>query len=204
MRCWYCRMLSALLMFVVVPYLACSGNNVKQEEAVEDASSWWYEKTAEDVPLQGNYQSVALLFSTTPQIQTDYPDALYECEESAIDWLEHKRGFQNVRRQKPGEANIENDLLVKVFVPEMRIVSASARFWFGFTVGSSYMNMEVQLIDAASGKVLREKNLSTTANAFASAYSRGATDRSMTEDMGKMLGDYIFAVVESSAQKSTP
>jgi len=66
------------------------------------------------------------------------------------------------------------------------------------------MTMEVQLIDAASGEVVRNKSLSSVNNPIAAAWSWGSSDRSIPNDMGIILAEYILTVVPAATKETTP
>jgi len=172
----------------------CSGKNVQQEPS-DISEGVWYERTAQDTPLPLAYTDVVVNISTTPTFEKDYPGMLAECTQSAVDRLKRAGDFQQVRSYGAEGPFEKNTLLVKGHIPEMRIASSGARIWGGALAGASYINMDVQLIDANTGEVLREKSLSSAANPYAAAWSWGATDRSIDDDMGRILADYIRAVV---------
>jgi len=56
------------------------------------------------------------------------------------------------------------------------------------------MNVDVKLIDGQTGEVVRQKHLSSTVNPYAAAWAWGSTDRSLAEDMGRIVADYVRAV----------
>jgi len=185
-----------LIVLLSVSLHACSGKQAAPDAGAIDEQVW-YQRTADDTPLPVPYKNIVFHFTATPEIERDYPESTAECEIAAVSWLNRSGEFSAVRGQDAGEILEGETLLVDVYIPEMRIVSGQARFWLGVTVGSSYMNIDVTLKDAASGEVLREKHLSSTANPFASAYSRGHTDRSIDDDMGRILADYLRTILPS-------
>ena len=76
----------------------------------------------------------------------------------------------------------------------MRIVSTSARVWAGAMAGSSFVELYLKLTDASSQKIVHEKIIATSYNAFTSAWSMGA-ENALPYDMGKIIGEYISTVV---------
>jgi len=191
-------MIVSVSVMLLIPFGGCSGKNVKQEpsevsaEADEDV---WYKKTSEDSPLPRACTDVVVNISTTPTLKEDYPGMIQDCLDSAVNRLKSTGGFQQVRAGGPDGPFEDNTLLVKGYIPEMRIASTSARFWGGALAGASYINMDVQLVDGKTGEVLREKKLSSTANPLESAWTWGGTDRSIDDDMGRILADYVKAVM---------
>lgn len=148
-----------------------------------------------DPPLPGVYSLVSLApLAGSTEVTRDYPDALAECQSSAMSWLTSERSFQ--RLELSGRAPLDPGAIrVTATVDDMRIVSGGARLWGGAFAGSSYMNLTVIFTDPVTGQVLREKKLSTTNNAFAAEWVGGANDRSLPSDMGRILAEYIIATV---------
>ena len=79
-----------------------------------------------------------------------------------------------------------------------------SRAFGGPITRSSYMNMEVYLIDAENGDTVRMKAISSANNAFGASWTFGATDKSLPSDMGHILGEYIAAVVPARAVPAKP
>jgi len=80
---------------------------------------------------------------------------------------------------------------VDATLTSLRIVGGAGRFWGGALAGRSNMNMTVKLTDA-NGSVIAEKELIGAPNALASAWSFGGADRSLSQKMGFLLGDFIL------------
>jgi hypothetical protein len=53
------------------------------------------------------------------------------------------------------------------------------------------MSLLMELIDASTGNIVREKALSTGNNPFAAVMTGGGTDRSLSSDLGKIIAEYI-------------
>jgi len=66
---------------------------------------------------------------------------------------------------------------------------------WGAAAGSSYINVQIKLVDAKTGNVLREKELTSANNPWAAAWTFGGSDRSLPYDMGKIVSAYILAII---------
>lgn len=151
--------------------------------------------TVPDTPLAKSFDTIVFSdFETTDQLKTDYPEATGQCLSSAMSHLMMKKKYKTVGVNK-GAAKNASTLIIHAKINDMRIVSTSARIWGGFFAGQSYINMEIELIDAASGTVLRKKDLSSSNNAFAATWVGGSSDQSLPSDMGGILAEYISSVV---------
>lgn len=190
------RILKITLIVTLLFLCACAGQEAKSDADKSAQKTQTTEQATDfDPPLGKKYSNIVFYdFETTPEIKTDYPKMTYECEASAISRLLMKKRYKKVERNNGSDYNAST-LLVKTNIPDMRIVSMAARIWGGAFAGSSYMNMEVEFIDAASKKVVRKKTISSSNNAFAAAWTGGSNDQSLPADMGKILAEYIMATV---------
>ncbi|MEW6671739.1 MAG: DUF4410 domain-containing protein [Thermodesulfobacteriota bacterium] len=186
-------MLPLVLLSVLILLTACArGGGAPQAES-QPAES---QPAASDPPLDQKYANIVVYgFEAMPDVLKDYPDAARECQVNVITDLQMKNVYQSVAPYKPGAAYGAGTLLVKARIKEMRQVSTAARIWGGAFAGSSYMNMDVSLIDAGTGQEVRKKELNSSTNAYAAAWTSGASDRSLPADMGKIIAEFIVTVV---------
>ena len=177
---------TALLMMVSL--YACGGQQAQPEEAEAPPPS--------AAKLSKKYAHVlCYAFETTPEIAKDYPDATSTFQHSLITALQMKNRFNKVAILKLNERTKGDTLLVKAKVTDLRIVSGAARMWGGVFAGSSYINVNLQLIDGGTIQVVREELLDSSNNAWAASYAYGSTDRSLPDDMGKIVAEYITAIM---------
>ena len=105
------------------------------------------------------------------------------------------RSYQSVESGKAAVSRRDGTLLVKAKVTDMRIVPTRARIWGGGFAGSSFMEADLTLIDAATDTVVREKKISSANNPWAAAWVGGASDYSLPADMGRVLAEYVHSVI---------
>jgi len=137
-----------------------------------------------------------ILFSTftaTPEISRDYPEAARELQHSMMTALKLQDRFDKVDMYSPELVLRGNALIVKSEIVELRIVHGAARFWGGAMAGSSGVEVEQQLIDAASGQVLHQEKKSSWNNAWGAAWS--GSDNSILDDTGKILAQELVAII---------
>jgi len=177
---------TALLMMVSL--YACGGQQAQPEEAEAPPPS--------AAKLSKKYTDVlCYAFETTPEIAKDYPDATSTFQHSLLTALQMKNRYNKVAMLKLNERTKGDTLLVKAKVTDLRIVSGAARMWGGVFAGSSYINVNLQLIDGGTKQVVREELLDSSNNAWAASYAYGSTDRSLPDDMGKIVAEYITAIM---------
>lgn len=128
------------------------------------------------------------------QFEADYPTAVADYENSLLSDLRAKNRFREVDKQATEGDYKQDTLLVKSKVLRLRITSGTARFWFGPMAGTSEMDVEIKLVDAETGDILREKVLSTANNPFGAVFTGGSSDKSLPADMGRIIAAYILAV----------
>ena len=153
------------------------------------------ETTQNPVPLTQKFDNVVFSkIQTTATIRKDYPDQLEQFELAMISYLRKKNVFTEVD-QDTGRILDGATLRVETTIDDMRIASSGARMWGGAFAGSSNIVVTVKLVDIETSKCLRTKTISSHNNAFAAAWSGGGSDKSLPMDMGKIIGEYLCAVV---------
>ena len=194
---WRRNCVCLLSLVLLVLMTACAGKEVKSDaqagsEVKPDAKA----ASVQDPPLAKPYRVIVVAdFETSAEIAKDYPNATQECQANAISALKEKKFYQAVESGKVAMARRDGTLLVKAKVTGMRIVSGHARMWGGAFTGSSFMEVDLVLIDAATNSVVREKKLSSANNPWAAAWVGGASDQSLPADTGKMLAEYVYSVM---------
>jgi hypothetical protein len=172
------------VLFLLFAFSACGGGSAVKSDAGLPA----------ETPLEKKYDKIVFKkFQVDPKIEADYPGVVAECEKTAIATIKSKNIFYSVESEQEGK-EYSNALIVKTRITSLRIVSGSARFWFGAAAGGSDMSLLMELIDASTGNVVREKALSTGNNPFAAVMTGGGTDRSLSSDLGKMIAEYISLI----------
>lgn len=154
--------------------------------------------------LTQSYENILFYpFETNEEIQKYYPKAREESLQAVIRHLRDKKKYRKIDKVS-GNFDKKSTLLVKVRIPDMRIVGGVARAFGGTFLGSSHMSMEAYLIDAESGNTVKMKALASANNPWAAAWTIGDTDRSLPSDMGHILGEYIATVVPARAVPTKP
>jgi hypothetical protein len=115
--------------------------------------------------------------------------AAVECNKATLEFLAEKHIFQSVKTA--GDAAGDPDtLVVDADVQSLRIVGGAARFWGGAFAGSSHMTLQVVARDS-TGAAVGQRAVSNDNNAMGAAWSFGASDRGLPEDLGTLVADAI-------------
>ncbi len=176
--------LATVLIFSAVLLCSCGGKRTAEENPFRM-----------EQPVSQSFENILFYpFETNAEIQKNYPKAMEESLQAAIKHLQDKKKYRKVDRIS-GNFDKKSTLLVQAKVSEMRIVGGVARAFGGAIAGSSYMNMEIYLIDAESGNTVKMKALSSANNAMGASWTFGSTDKSLPADMGYILAQYIATVV---------
>ena len=185
--------LSLLLLFTLT---ACRGGKAVRSNESAETSQKAAVETALETALEKRYDVILFQkFIADPTVETDYPGAVGECEKNAISELQTINVFRKVSKAEEGAMYDQQTLLVQPKLLTLRIVTGAARFWAGALAGMSNMIVEIKMIDAASGKIVHEKVLSTANNPFAAAWTMGSSDRTLPGDMGKIISEYIVSIM---------
>ncbi|MCX5821574.1 MAG: DUF4410 domain-containing protein [Deltaproteobacteria bacterium] len=189
-------MLPVLTLCLLFVFSACGGGKAVKSDTAAPADTPAAASTAasKEAPLGKKYDRIVFQkFEFDPKIEADYPGAVAECEKSALEATIAKKSFASAEREATG-AKYAGALLVKARVTNLRIVSTAARMWGGVFAGSSDMSLQMKLIDASTGAVVREKELSTNNNPWAAAWTWGSSDKSLPADLGRMVAEYLGTI----------
>ena len=188
--------LLVLTLFLLFIFSACGGGKAVKSDTAAPAASSAAASTAasKEAPLGKRYDRIVFQkFEFDPKIEADYPGAVAECENSALEATIAKKIFGSVEKEKTG-VKYTDVLLVKTRITNLRIVSTAARMWGGAFAGSSDMSLQMKLIDASTGALVRETELSTNNNPWAAAWMWGSSDRSLPSDLGKIVAEYMATI----------
>jgi hypothetical protein len=128
-------------------------------------------------------------FTAKPEIAQDYPQAAKEVQHSMMTSLQMEGRFNKVVTASEAPPATGDTLLVKAEITDMRIVSTSARIWGGPMAGSSGVELNLQLIDGATRKTVREEKISSWNNAWGASWS--GSDNTLLADMGQLVARYV-------------
>lgn len=169
------------------PAVAESGADALQLASLEDM--------VVGIPLTMKYNTVIIGdFTSSAQVKTDYPKAAAECEEQMINQLKSKNSYKNVTDDKTKKFSGKT-AVVDVEVVDMRIAGNAARMWGGVFAGSSFMNVKVVVRNAGAKEIIHQRELATSNNAWAAAYSFKSTDQSLPSDFGVLVGEYLSKII---------
>lgn len=101
--------------------------------------------------------------------------------------------FQNFKRVEQGDdfsKTEERTLQITPYIKEIKFVGGGARFWVGAMAGSSAVLVQVTLRDSSNGEIIADPEFYRSAGAYAGAWSIGATDNRMLEDIAQDIVKY--------------
>ena len=117
--------------------------------------------------------------------------------------LQSKNIFESVMGD-PKLGSQPGTLAIEANIDDMRIVGGGARFWGGAMAGNSYMAIRVKAKDGATGALVGENIVRSDNNAYAAAWSGGASDRSLPEDMAGIVNDWVIEQAQKGPQGGQP
>lgn len=190
----------AVTLAGLIGLLVLSACVTRQEEGIQLPETRTQTKSTrqEQALLPKRYQIIVVEPVAIPVgMVKKYPLAARTCQSSTIAALRAKKAFELVHHTAPAKA-ASPVLLVRCQITDMRLTSRNSRLWAGSSPNSSYINMDVQLVDGASQKILQEKQLSTISATPASSKSARGGDSEITKAMGALLGEYVFSIMPPS------
>lgn len=198
-----CSMIGILALSVML--CSCAG---KQQAATLEQHEYAGVSRIEGVSLEtvqkepqvaSGYENIVLNpIQMSSQFATDYPGTASQFLVSILSHLKDKKMYKHVVENDADDKQYGGKTLIAdIAVIDMRIVSTGARFWAGPMAGASYMDVYLKLTDASSKKVILEKVIATSNNAFASSWALGS-ENSLPVDMGKIVGEYLYTVVPAT------
>ncbi|HYD42509.1 MAG TPA: DUF4410 domain-containing protein [Anaeromyxobacter sp.] len=111
-------------------------------------------------------------------------------QSTCLDVLNRSGLFESVTLGTP-EAQ-KAGLLVRAELSALRIVGGGTRFWLGAMAGKSDMRFHVTLRDAHSGALVAISEVAEDTNPWGGAWTFGATDRSLPEEVGTRLATFVL------------
>lgn len=82
-------------------------------------------------------------------------------------------------------------LVIQPKVQQLRVVSGGARFWAGAMAGDSFIDMDMDLIDAESKTSIARPRINRNASAMGGGWSVGATDRNLSNYIVEITYQYL-------------
>ncbi len=196
------RSVSGLLVYLLMVLLLSSctekGNQAATIDQVENKVASVELGALEDIVADGviekKYDGLRLNdIACDKKELEEYPYAARDCKRRIVEHLRAKEGYLAIAEK--GEKLTGKTATVNFELVELRITSSTARFWGGALAGNSFMNILMTVTDDASGKRIYEKLLTSSNNAWGAAYSGGSTDKSLPDDFGVLIGEYIYKLI---------
>ncbi len=189
----------SLVLFLLV---AC---NSTQKQADPAGQTNQADQAATPVVKKLEKPYANLMFSTftaKSEIAKDYPQAAKEVQRSMMTSLQMEDRFKKIVTASEGQPATGDTLIIKADITELRIVPVAARMWGGPMAGSSGVELNLQLIDSATQKVVREEKVSSWNNAWGASYS--GSDNTLLDDMGKITAQYVIDSMPAQKDISVP
>lgn len=82
-------------------------------------------------------------------------------------------------------------LVIEPHLASLKVVSGGARFWAGAFAGESAIDMDLWLIDAASGEQIAKVRIAQSADAMTGAWSIGKSDDNLLVYVSSIAGQYL-------------
>ncbi|MDH5669064.1 MAG: hypothetical protein OEY86_13735 [Nitrospira sp.] len=94
-------------------------------------------------------------------------------------------------RAKKSEGAEAGVLIIEPKVQELRVISAAARFFLGYMMGDSFVDIDVRLTDSATGQVIAIPRIRRSASAWGGTWSIGMTDQNLLDYITDIVHRYL-------------
>jgi hypothetical protein len=186
----YNKKQSTALIFILILVsiffiFACTGS--KSFTSIEEPA--W----KNDIPLGKSYEKIIIQkFEVDQALEKNYPGVTANCENTAMNELLKVSSISKIEKARASSVRQMGALIVKTRVTALMLVGSNA----GHQNDASEMAVNVRLIDSATGRILREKDLSTLSSTSSS--NNGDTDQMLPYDLGKIIAQYVAAALKDN------
>jgi hypothetical protein len=149
------------------------------------------EPEQKDPPLVRAYRVIIIEpFESSDEITSTYPEAIRQCHEATIKALENLHAYDHVSDVAQPDLPLQETLKVKSRVTDMRQI----QMWrYRRYAGSSYMQIDIELVDGETGATVREKKIESYNNPWVAKWSD--SDATLPIDVAGILAGYIHSVI---------
>jgi hypothetical protein len=145
-----------------------------------------------NLPLEKSYEKIIIQkFEVDQALEKNYPGVTVACESTAMNELLKVSSISKIEKARASSVRQMGALIVKTRVTVLRLAGRNA----GNQTAGSEMAVNVRLIDSATGKILREKDLSTLTSTHTSSSNSGSSDQMLPYDLGKIIAKYLAAAL---------
>ena len=82
-------------------------------------------------------------------------------------------------------------LVIEPHLASLQVVSGGARFWAGAWVGNSTIDLDLLLIDMATGEAIARPRVTRSADAMTGAWSIGQSDQNLLDYIAAISAQYL-------------
>lgn len=152
------------------------------------------EKTSRsNIPLGNTYDKIIIQkFEIDQDLEKKYPGVTVTCESTAMDELLKVSSISQIEKTRTSLIRQRGALLVKTRVTALRLMGSSAEN----QPGVPEMAVNIRLIDSFTGRILREKDLSTLSDTSMS--DSGNSDQFLPYNLGVIIAKYVAAALDGN------
>ncbi len=148
-----------------------------------------------DIPLKKSYEKIIIQkFEVDQALEKNYPGATVTCESTAMNELLKVSSISRIEKARASSVRQMGALIVKTRVITLVLVDSNT----GNQNETSEMAVNVRLIDSATGRIIREKDLSTLTKTRTSSSNSESSDQMLPYDLGKIIAQYVAAALSDN------
>jgi hypothetical protein len=175
-----------IILFLVYIIFICSCTGSKSVTSTEEP--FW----KKDIPLTKSFEKIILQkFEVDQDLEKNYPGLTVICESTTMNELLKVSSISKIEKARASSIRQMGALVVRTRVTTLKLAGSST----GNQNMASEMAVNVRLIDSATGRILREKDLSTITSASNSPSNSGSSDQMLPYDLGKIIAQYVASAL---------
>ncbi len=170
-----------LIMVSIFSILSCTGS--KSVNSIPDPVRKY------DMPLENSYEKIVIQkFEIDQALENNFPGITVTCESTAMNELLKVSSISKIEKARASSVRQRGAVIVKTRVTTLRLSGGNP----GNQNTGAEMAVTVRLIDSATGRIIREKDLSTLSS------GSGSSDQMLPYDLGKIIAQYVAATLGSN------
>jgi hypothetical protein len=175
-----------LILLLGYIFFVCSCTGSKSITSTEEP--FW----KKDVPLTKSFEKIILQkFEVDQDLEKNYPGVTMICESTTMNELLKVSSISKIEKARASSIRQTGALVVRTRVTTLRLTSGISN---NQNINSE-IAVNVRLIDSSTGRIIREKDLSTLANPSNSSSSGGNSDQMLPYDLGKIIARYVASAL---------
>ncbi len=145
--------------------------------------------SAAEVPLDKQYKKIILFnFENEPSLDKRFPNASSLCENTVMAELLKKSSVSRIEKSGSGSFRGAGAVLVMAYITSVRPAGKA-------DTDGGELAVDLKLMDAETGKIVRTNKLSAAESKAAGKHKSRGTAGSLPADLGQLIAEYLAHII---------